>query len=166
MDYQFYSLGTTGDALPFIKLAARLRDKGARATFIGNEKFAPLADSAGVEFVSVSSRAAYESTYNNPLTWSRAHAQNHYNEFHFPAIKPTFKAIRDVVEEGRRPIIVYQDLLSGARMAAEEFGLKSCQVVLAPQGIESRLSPSYPLRRQVEERLWDRIIPQIKEKAK
>lgn len=166
MDYLFYSLGTTGDALPFIKLGSALRDKGASATFIGNEKFAPLAKSAGVQFVPVSSRAAYESTYNNPLTWSRNHAQNHYNEFHFPAIKPTFKAIQDVVRVGRRPIIVYQDALSGARMAAEEFGLKSCQVVLAPQGIESKLSPSYPLRRQVEERLWDRIIPQIKEKAK
>src|SRR5687767_13294601 len=121
MDYLFYSLGTTGDALPFIKLGAALREKGANATFIGNEKFAPLVKSAGVQFVPVSSRAAYESTYNNPLTWSRNHAQNHYNEFHFPAIKPTFKAIQDVVKVGRRPIIVYQDALSGARMAAEEF---------------------------------------------
>ncbi len=137
MNYLFYSLGTTGDALPFIKLAASLNTSGANAAFIGNEKFAPLSGSMGIDFFSVSSKAAYESTYNNPLTWSRNHAQNHYNEFHFPAIKPTFKAIQKVVAQGHRPLIIYQDALSGARMAAEELGLKSCQVVLAPQGIGS-----------------------------
>lgn len=165
-DYLIYSLGTTGDALPFIKLAASLSANGAEVAFLGNEKFIPLASSMGVECFSVSSQAAYENTYNNPLTWSRNHAQNHYNEFHFPAIKPTFKVIQELVGQGGQPLVVYQDTLSGARMAAEEFGLKSCQVVLAPHGINSILSPAYPMRRQVEERLWSEIFPQIKEKAK
>lgn len=165
-DYLLYSLGTAGDALPFIKIAASLSASGKKAAFIGSEKFASLANSMEVEFFSVSSRAAYESTYNNPLTWSRNHAQNHYNEFHFPAIKPTFKFIQKMVQQGQKPLIIYQDVLSGARMAAEEFGLKSCQVVLAPQGIGSVLSPAYPMRRQVEERLWSEIFPQIREKAK
>ena len=49
MDYLFYSLGTTGDALPFIKLAASLNEKDARTAFIGNEKFTPIANSMGVE---------------------------------------------------------------------------------------------------------------------
>jgi rhamnosyltransferase subunit B len=166
MDYLFYSLGTTGDALPFIKLAAVLNASGVKAAFVGNEKFASITTSMNVDFFSVSSKAAYENTYNNPLTWSRNHAQNHYNEFHFPAIKPTFKVIQKFVQQGQHPVIIYQDALSGARMAAEEFGLKSCQIVLAPQGIGSTLSPSYPMCRQVEERLWGEIFPQIKEKAK
>lgn len=166
MNYLFYSLGTTGDALPFIRLAASLNSRGDRATFVGSEKFLALASPMGVEYFSVSSKAAYENTYNNPLTWSRNHAQNHYNEFHFPAIKPTFKTIEQIVRQGHKPIIIYQDALSGARMAAEEFGLKSCQVVLAPQGIGSTLSPSYPMRRQIEERLWGEILPQIRQKAK
>lgn len=166
MDFLLYSLGTTGDALPFTKLAASLNAKGAKAAFIGNEKFLPLAESVGVECLTVSSRTAYENTYNNPLTWSRHHAQNHYNEFHFPAIKPTFRAIEAIVKQGHRPLIVYQDALSGARMAAEEFGLKSCQVALAPYGIGSELSPTYPMCRQIEERLWGEIIPQIEAKAK
>lgn len=166
MDYLLFSLGTTGDAMPFIKLAASLNSSGAKTAFIGNEKFAPLAHSMAVEFFSVSSRAAYENTYNNPLTWSRNHTQNHYSEFHFPAIKPTFKVIQRVVEHGAHPLIVYQDTLSGARMAAEKFGLKSCQLVLAPSAINSLLSPSYPIRRQVEERLWREILPQIRMKVK
>ncbi len=166
MDYLLYSLGTTGDALPFIKLAASLNASGVKAAFIGNEKFAPLAASMAVECLFVSSKATYEKTYNNSLTWSSHHTQNHYSELHFPAIKPTFKTIQKVVEQGHRPLIVFQDALSGARMAAEEFGLKSCQIVLAPQGIRSVLNPSYPMRRQVEERLWSEIFPQIREKAK
>lgn len=166
MDYLIYSLGTAGDALPFIKLVASLNTRGAKAAFIGSEKFISSARSMGVECLPVSSKEAYENTYNNPLTWSRNHAQNHYNEFHFPAIKPTFKAIQNAVQQGHRPLIVYQDALSGARMAAEEFGLKSCQLVLAPYGINSFLSPAYPARRQIEERLWSEILPQIQEKAK
>jgi len=166
MNFLLYSLGTTGDALPFVKLAASLDARGAKSVFLGNEKFAALADSMGVDFVAVSSQAAYENTYNNPLTWSRSHAHNHYNEFHFPAIKPTFKAIEQIVREGHRPLVVYQDALSGARMAAQEFGLKSCQVVLAPHAIGSVRSPPYPLRRQVEERLWSEVIPQLNDKAR
>lgn len=165
-DYLIYSLGTTGDALPFIKLAAALNASGMKAAFLGNEKFITLADSMGVKYFSVSSKTAYENTYHNPLTWSRNHAQNHYNEFHFPAIKPTFKAIQRVVQQGHRPLIIYQDALSGARMAAEEFGLKSCQIVLAPYGIDSVLSPTYPMCRQIEERLWNEILPQMRERAK
>lgn len=166
MDYLFYTLGTTGDALPFVKLAASLNTKGAKVAFIGNEKFAPLASSMGVECLPVSSKAAYENTYNNPLTWSPHHSQDHYNEFHFPAIKPTFKVIEKVIQQGHRPVIIYQDALSGARMAAEEFSLKSCQVVLAPYGVGSMLSPAYPMRRQIEERLWGEILPKIRDKAK
>lgn len=166
MDYLFYSLGTTGDALPFIRIAASLNSKGFKTAFIGNEKFVPVAKSMRVECLSVSSKEAYENTYNNPLTWSRHHAQNHYNEFHFPAIKPTFKAIESIVKKGHKPLIVYQDTLSGARMAAEEFGLESCQVALAPYAIGSELSPTYPMCRQIEEGLWGEIIPKIEEKAK
>jgi rhamnosyltransferase subunit B len=166
MDYLLYSLGTTGDALPFIRLTAALQAKGAKAAFAGSEKFGTLAASMGVELLPVSSKAAYENTYNNPLTWSRAHAQNHYNEFHFPAIKPTFKIVEGAIQQGHRPTIVYQDVLSGARMAAEEFGLKSCHVVLAPQAIGSLRSPPYPIRRQVEECLWSEVLPQLTDKAK
>lgn len=166
MDFLLYSLGTTGDALPFIKISAALKARGAEVSFIGNEKFLPLGESMGVPCLSVSPKFLYEEIYTNPLTWSRHHAQNHYNEFHFPAIKPTFRAVEAFVKRGYKPLIVYQDALSGARMAAEEFGLKSCQVALAPYAIGSKLSPTYPMCRQVEERLWCEIIPQIEEKAK
>lgn len=165
MDYLIYSLGTTGDALPFIRLTATLNSRGAEAAFIGNEKFSALAKSYGVKFISVSSRPAYDKTYNSPLTWSPAHSQNHYNEFHFPAIKPTFKVIRDFVQQGKKPLVVFQDSLSGARMACEEYGLASCQVALAPYAIYSALSPAYPMCRQVEERLWGEILSQIKAKS-
>jgi hypothetical protein len=113
----------------------------------------------------VSSKSAYDKTYNSPLTWSPTHSQNHYNEFHFPAIKPTFKVIQDFVRQGEKPLVVFQDSLSGARMACEEYGLVSCQVVLAPYAIYSALSPAYPMCRQVEERLWGEILPQVKAKA-
>lgn len=165
MDCLIYSLGTTGDALPFIRLAESLNAHGCKTAFIGNEKFSSIANSKGVEFISVSPRTAYENTYNNPLTWSRNHAQNHYNEFHFPAIKPTFKAIQKIVQQGHRPLVIYQDTFSGARMAAEAFDLKSCQIVLAPYGIGSEISPAYPMRRQIEERLWGEVLPQIRAKA-
>lgn len=166
MDYLFYSLGTTGDALPFLKMAASLSAKKYETAFLGNEKFETLAISMGVSFLPVSSKAEYERTYNNPLTWSNNNTQNHYTEFHLPAIKPTFKAIQNIVGQGYRPVIIYQDALSGARMAAEEYGLQSCQLVLAPSAIRSIQNPPYPIRRQVDESLWSEILPKINSKIK
>jgi rhamnosyltransferase subunit B len=165
MDYVFYSLGTVGDALPFLKLAATLNSKGVSAAFVGNEKFSSLASSFGVEFHAVSSRLDYEKTYNNPLTWSPSYNQNHYNQFHLPAIKPTFKAIEQFVKDGQKPFVVFQDTLSGARMACVEFDLPFCQVALAPYSIGSCLSPSYPMRRMVPEASWSQIIPKLIQKS-
>jgi UDP:flavonoid glycosyltransferase YjiC (YdhE family) len=165
MEYLFYTLGTVGDALPFLKLAAALNAGGARTVFLGNEKFAALARSMDVEFRAVSSREDYEKTYNNPLTWSPAYNQNHYNQFHLPAIRPTFKAIQEFVNDGHRPLVVFQDALSGARMAAVEFDLPFVQIVLAPSGIGSVVSPSYPTRKMVPEASWAQIIPKLVEKS-
>jgi rhamnosyltransferase subunit B len=164
MDYLFYSLGTVGDALPFLKLARTLNASGVTSAFIGNEKFSSLAQSFGVDFHSVSSRQDYEKTYNNPLTWSPSYNQNHYNEFHLPAIKPTFKSIEKIVKAGHRPFVVFQDAFCGARMACIEFGLPFAQVVLAPYAIASRLSPVYPLRRLVPEAAWPEILPKLADK--
>jgi rhamnosyltransferase subunit B len=164
MDYLFYSLGTVGDALPFLKLAAALNSKGASAAFIGNEKFSSLADSFGVEFHAVSSRLEYEKAYNSPLTWSPSYNQNHYNQFHLPAIKPTFQTIEKFVKAGQKPFVVFQDALCGARMACIEFDLPFCQVVLAPSGIVSCQSPAYPMRKMIPEAAWTQIIPKLLEK--
>ena len=152
--------------MPFVRLAAELNKRGYKTLFLGNEKFVNLCDSSGVEIGIVSSLQEYETTYNNPLTWSGNYAQNHYNEFHFPAIKPTFRTIEKIVNNGHQPFVVYQDVLSGARMAAEAFNLGSCQIALAPYAIHSSISPPYPARRQVEESLWSEILPKMKEKAR
>lgn len=165
-DLLFYSLGTAGDALPFLKLASKLNARGLKSAFIGSEKFTSLACHMGVDCIPVSTREEYQKTYENPLTWSISYSQNHYNEFHFPALKSTYRAIESIINRGSKPLIIYQDVLSGARMASEKFGLKSCQIALAPQAIGSVTSPSYPMRAQLDHRLWSEIIPQIREKAR
>lgn len=165
MDFLIYTLGTTGDLLPFLSIARELNARGHQTILLSNEKFAPLARSFGIEFTSISSYESYRKTYDNTLTWSPLHSQNHYNQFHFPAIKPTFEFIRNIVSEGRRPFVIFQDALSGAGMACREFDLAYCHIFLAPHGIYSELDPAFPLRRHVPESLWRTIIPQLRTKS-
>lgn len=165
MDFLFYSLGTTGDFLPFLKIARELRARKFNVGFIGSEKFAAQVIESDIEFFEVSSKVAYDATYGRSTTWSDAHAKNHYNDYHFPAIKPTFEVIFQLVEANSKPVIVFQDVMSGARMAAVHFDLPFVQVILAPSSIFSVKSPAYPLRRRVEEALWETVLPQMQERA-
>lgn len=163
MDFIFYSLGTTGDALPFIKLCSALNSLGRKTVYLCNEKFLPLANFYGVEAQSVSSEKDYDRTYTNPLTWSSIYNHNHYNEFHLLAVKSTYKAIEAYVQSGSKPVVVFQDVNSGARMACIEFGLTFCQVVLAPSSIVSIVDPVYPTRKYVSEELWAEKLPSLRE---
>lgn len=166
MDYIFYSIGTTGDALPFIKLCAELNSKSCKTLYLCNEKFIPLAQSYGVNAQPVSSAEDYDRVYTNPSTWSSQYNHSHYVELHLLSIKATYKAIQLVVESGSRPFVVFQDVNSGARMACLEYGLSFCQVVLAPSSIFSVIDPAYPVCKQVPESLWKEKLPSIKDYGK
>ena len=165
MDYVLYSLGTTGDVLPFLSLARELQSRGHQAMFLGNEKFAALSRHFRVDFHAVSTHESYRRTYENPLTWSALHAQNHYSQFHLPALKPTFEWFKHYIHNGKRPFVILQDPLSGAAMACKEFNLPFCRVFLAPSSLHSALNPSFPLRQQVPAEKWSEIIPQLREKS-
>lgn len=165
MDYIFFTLGTLGDNQPFIRIAAELTRRGLRVLFLGNEKFANLIESQGIAFEAVSSKLEYIKAYDNPNTWSHYHSREHYREYHFPAIEPTFRIIQNIVKSGARPFVVFQDVDSGAKMASDVLGLKHCQIVLAPSGLFSAESPSFPLREQLAKQDWYRAMPVVREKA-
>lgn len=165
MDYIFFTLGTLGDNQPFIRIAAELARRGLRVLFLGNEKFAKLIESQGIAFKAVSSEPEYIKAYDNPNTWSHYHSREHYREYHFPAIEPTFRIIQDLVKSGVRPFVVFQDIDSGAKMASDALGLNHCQIVLAPSALFSAESPSFPLREQLAKQDWHRAMPVVREKA-
>lgn len=165
MDYIIFSLGTMGDNQPFIRIAAELTKRGQKVLFLGNEKFGPLVESLGIEFKAVSSEQEYIKAYDNPTTWSHYHAKEHYREYHLPAIQPTYKIIEEVVKCGKRPFLLFQDPISGARMACEDFNLPYSLIALAPSALFSVENPSFPLREQVAEKDWAKGMAVVREKA-
>lgn len=165
MNYIVYSMGTSGDVLPFLRLSEELKARGHSVLFLGNEKFSSLIDEKGIEFFAVSSRGDYDRAFNNHTTWTLLHSRDHYNKFHFPAIAPTFSKIKSLVDNGSKPCVIFQDCLSGARMACDEFDLSYCQVVLAPQAIFSCVSPPFPLSQQFPQRQWPTAMPFIRAKG-
>ncbi len=166
MDYVIYSLGTYGDNLPFIKLASELKKRGREVAFVGNDKFEGLCSSKNIHFISVSSAKEYEDTYGDLATWSSTHSKNHYIEFHLPALQKSYNAIEKLVNAGHRPHLIYQDIFSGANLAAEKFRLKRTKVALAPSAVFSAVSPPFPLRTQIMEKDWVEGMAIVKEKAK
>lgn len=165
IDYVIYTLGTAGDVLPFVALAKALKTKNKKVLFLSNSRFAHLLEEAEIEFYSVSKEEEYKKTYENMLTWSNLHSEDHYNKFHFPAMAPTFRKIKELVKQGSKPCIIFQDSLSAARMACVELGLPYCQIILAPSAIYTELDPSFPFREQVPQSQWGKVIPDLRAKA-
>lgn len=166
MKYILFGLGTMGDNLPFIRIGAELVSRGHSVLFLGNERFADIAFENGLDFEAVSTEEEYIRAYNNPLTWSHYHSREHYREYHFPAIRKTFVAIKKQVEAGPKPLVVFQDGFSGAKLACDFFNLKYCQILLAPSGLDSGVSPSFPLRDQIKKEDWQRALAVVREKSR
>ena len=167
MGYIIFTLGTSGDVLPFLRIAAELINRGKQVMFLGNEKFRQLALAYGVSnYHAVSTIEQYEKTYLDHKTWTIHQSKDHYRTYHFPAIEPVYKKIKEVVATGEKPFLLFQDIGSGAKMACDEFDLNYCLIVLAPSALYSAESPSFPLRIQIQQEDWHRAVPLLKEKAR
>ena len=145
---------------------AQVKKQGKKVAFLGNEKFKPLCDSRNIDFISVSDESDYEAVYGDLSTWSSAHSNSHYVEFHLPAITKTFSQIESIVLNGFKPAVVYQDAFSGANLAAEKYELTRCKVVLAPSAVFSSESPPFPLRAQIKESDWGEGMAIVKNKSR
>lgn len=134
------SIGTYGDVLPFIGLAAELGRRGHDVTLATSETFAPACARAGVDFEPLIGRRQYASLFEHPHFWRPFRGARRL----FAALPDFLKPTYDFVARNNVPgetLVIASALAIGARVAHETLGVPVVSVHLTPIMFVSRDAP-------------------------
>ncbi|MET0313541.1 MAG: glycosyltransferase, partial [Hansschlegelia sp.] len=134
------SIGTYGDVLPFIGLAAELQRRGHEVTLASAATFEPAAVRAGVEFEPLMSKQQYSDLFEHPDFWRPFVGARKLFASLPEFLRPTY----DFVVRHHRPgdtLVIASALAIGARIAQETLGVPVVSVHLTPIMFISRYTP-------------------------
>lgn len=134
------SIGTYGDVLPFIGLAAELGRRGHEVTLASSETFGPAAARAGVDFEPLMTRRQYAALFEHPHFWRPFRGARRLFATLPDFLKPTY----DFVARNHRPgetLVIASALAIGTRVARETLGVPVVSVHLTPIMFVSRDAP-------------------------
>lgn len=140
MHFIFATLGTKGDLLPVMAVAAEMVRRGHRCSMLANESFEPLAARHGIRFCPVAPQQ------KNNLT--DIHVSLRQN--HFPSYERSFSFFREQVQPASPTVVVNLHNYSASSILAELYGLPICRLYLAPYNFRSLISPYVPLKTRCE----------------
>jgi rhamnosyltransferase subunit B len=142
MDFLLTTIGSHGDAHPFIGLGAALHARGHEAKLMLNEHFVPLAQSAGLQTIQLGSDEEYRRGVNHPDLWHGHRAFAAVMEL----VKPILRMQRDLISqhiaEHPETIVVGSSLCLGARIAQDKLGFTMATVHLSPAVFRSVKEPA------------------------
>lgn len=134
------SIGTTGDVLPFIALAAEMQRRGHEVILSSAEAFGDATRRAGVAFEPLMSREDYSEVFEHPSFWRPFWGARRL----FRALPRFLKPTYEFVERHFRPgetVVIASALAIGARIAQEKLQAPVVSVHLTPIMFISRKSP-------------------------
>src|SRR5512132_2916108 len=115
-------VGSAGDNYPFIGLAAEFARRGHRATVVTTEAFEAPVRAAGVDFVSIGTRAEYEAPLSDPDIW---HPTRGFKRVMSIVAEPLRRIARIVQERAEDDtVVVAASLDFASRALAERTGLR------------------------------------------
>jgi len=133
-------LGTSGDVLPLLALAAELRRRGHDCAVLANASFEARAADAGVSFTAVAPQQV------NNATGIIEDLTTHL----FPSYPPTFAFFARAMAEPRPTVVINLDNVNPSNSMCELFGLALCRLHLAPHHIRSVAAPPWPVLRKAQ----------------
>lgn len=134
------AIGTYGDVLPFIGLAAELDRRGHEVTLACAETFAPAARRAGVDVEPLTTAAEYSELFEHPQFWRPfLGARRLFHNLH-RFLKPTHDFVVRHHRDGDT-LVIASALAIGARIAHETLGVPVVSVHLTPIMFVSRDAP-------------------------
>ncbi|MER2269648.1 glycosyltransferase [Methylobacterium oxalidis] len=142
------AIGSHGDVLPFLALAAELDRRGHAVTLAAPAPFAPMAERAGLGFHPLGTRADYADFAAEPELWHPRRGVKAAFRYVSLLTEPTYAWLAQTWRPGEG-IVVGSTLSLGARVAQDKLGLPLATVHLMPFLVESRhappILPGFPL---------------------
>lgn len=132
-DFLFENVGSHGDIMPLLSVAAELVRRGYRCQLLGNEHFRKEAGARGVGF--------------HATTLRRTHDE--LSSSYVACMYSTFDGVSDYFARphafDRRTVVVNTHALSCSEPLAEAHCLRTVRLVLFPIRMKSLISPPWPL---------------------
>jgi rhamnosyltransferase subunit B len=151
----FATLGTRGDLYPFLGMAVEFRRQGYPVKMLGSEEFRKPCELAGVEFESVLTLEEHNAVLSHPDFWTSSSGLKLGLEgLVIPAFERTYRAIE---RDERNCALICNNIMLGALVAAEKFGLPIATAYLNPYSRYSRIDP--PLDAPFLNTIFDWIGP-------
>jgi rhamnosyltransferase subunit B len=141
--YLFASVGTMGDALPYLALAEELRERGHRVSFFCNEEHRARIERTGVEFVSAGPNLQYEQTMQNPNLWHSIKGMGVlWRGLMLPSIEPLYATIKRLMSSTQALRVVAAPHMLGGRLAQEHLGADLISVYTASSMLRTCIAPT------------------------
>lgn len=139
-DFLFENVGSHGDIMPLLAIAAELVRRGHRCQLLANEHFRAEAAARGVGFF--------------PIARERTHGEIHGSgELEGKGVVSYFYLKCDRIREyfqqpnasHERTVMVHSNAFGGSEPVAEAYRLRTVQLILFPVRIQSAIAPAWPI---------------------
>ncbi|MGN6363818.1 glycosyltransferase [Asticcacaulis taihuensis] len=137
------TMGTRGDALPFVALSQELGRRGLNVTLLANANWRGLAGEAGAGFHAIAPKDPSQSGRDDNAF---------FVDSTLPAFRKSFDYVAERARQNRRILLVYRANMLGMESAAEKYGLRHIKIALQPSSIKSLARPPWPMTSLVEGR--------------
>src|SRR5690242_20166297 len=132
MRFVISTIGTLGDALPFIHVAAALRRRGHETTLLVNSAFQTLVESHDIAFESLGTteeynRVAHSEDFYHPMRGVKEISR----QWILPGIERTLQYLRRAPGNGET-VLIGSPVTVGLRIAQEIYGLPLHTLILSP----------------------------------
>jgi rhamnosyltransferase subunit B len=143
MRFLMTALGSYGDVLPIVGLAAALQQRGHEVSVIANPHFRPVVESAGVGYLPLGSEQEYDDLARHPDLW---------NTFRGPLLVMRvgmggyLRRLYEVIDANFSPgtVLVAHTLDVASRVHQDRYGTAVASLHLAPVALRSFYqSPQY-----------------------
>lgn len=128
--YVLYTVGTTGDVLPFVAVGARLQHRGHEVVLAANANFESTARAANLHFVPVGTEDQHRRALDDPDLWAPRRGLEIVMRRLVPDPQVALRLLADLVDPGRTVIVSHPFGLA-PRLLQDKYGIPTATLVLS-----------------------------------
>jgi rhamnosyltransferase subunit B len=143
MHYLLASIGSLGDALPYLRIAEKLKQRGHRVSFFSNEEHRALVESTRIEFFSAGTSLNAQEMIANPRLWQSTKGLGVYWRGMLQhSIVPVYRCIEQLLQPAEPLHVIAGPHMLGARLAQEYLGVQLTSVYTSPGLLRTCIAPA------------------------
>jgi rhamnosyltransferase subunit B len=142
MKFVLASVGSVGDALPYVALGRALRLRGHAVAFFCNAEHRISIETAGLEYLAAGDGLQYDAAVANPNLWHPVKGLGVlWRNVLAPSIAPLYRTLTALHRSNPGLRVLAGPQMMGARLAQEQLGVHLTTLYTSPALLRSCLGP-------------------------